>query len=53
MVFDQVGPFLREAMGSVCVLPLTSDEKTQITEFAKRMKEILVTAAERQRDPAR
>jgi len=52
-VFEQVGPFLREAMSSVSVLPLTGDEKTQITELAERMKEILVTAAERQRNPAR
>jgi hypothetical protein len=37
MVYEQVGPFLREAMTQVSVTPLTNNEKTQITELAERM----------------
>jgi hypothetical protein len=52
MVFEQVGPFFREAMSKVSVVPLTSDEEKQITELAERMNTILVAAAERQQHHA-
>jgi hypothetical protein len=52
MVFEQVCGFLRDAMSKVPVVPLSSDEKRQITELAERMKEILVSAVERQQHQA-